>query len=263
MDSKIYLGNDLIHPETNSNVVLHNNSNLKNFLNGLVSTDNMPQFMQNFLMSADYIAANQALKTIPETYFDECFNSWTGVGSPVVANNVLNLDGSQYIYSNGTFSLTDTFTIQLCITTGSDVSTSQCIADFYVSTNKRIIFDIVSDTIKININTNGTSHYFATASVSANSVYYIELDRDFNNNIWRFFCNGSLVGSLDTGYSPTASITHKVYLGSTYVPSRQMSGKINEFRLSNIVRHTSNHSTGKDEYFSLDDHTLSLLHFDN
>lgn len=263
MNTQIYIGDTLAHPETDSEVVLHNDSNLKNFLNGLVSVDNMPQFMQDFLMSADYKDANRALQSNPETYFDECFNSWTGVGSPVVANNVLNLNGSQYIYSNGTFSLTDTFCIQICITTGSDVSTSQCFADFYVSTNKRIIFDIASDTIRINIATNGTGHCSTAASVSANSVYFIELDRDFNSNYWRFFCNGRLVGSLDTGYSSTANINHKVYLGSTYVPSRQMSGKINEFRLSNCVRHTSNHSTGKDEYFSLDSFTLSLLHFDN
>lgn len=259
MDSKIYLGNDLIHPETNSNVVLHNNSNLKNFLNGLVSTDNMPQFMQNFLMSADYIAANQALKTIPEIYFDYAFNKWTATGAPALSGGICSFDGSSRLQSTPGWTIcgSNDFTFSCRVKPQFTNSNNPIFSAFNTSNAQPSAQLQFNASYKFNWNYNGGSSAFAleSSAVTADQWYFVEFSWDSSDNTRRLFVNGSLVASESRSHVSLKSFR----IGGNYAGTTYFMGDIDFIHFSDCVRHSSNFSPKTPTF---DDNTLALLLFD-
>ena len=203
MNAQIYDdNNNLIHPETDSGVVLHNNSNLKSFLNGLVSTDNMPAFMQNFLMCNDYVEANQILKTNPEKYFDHAFNTWTATNAPALSNGVCNFNGSnQYLKSTPGWTIGGSdFSVEVRFKP-ADVSTARAIfSTSNATTSGNAFFDILltaAGTLqwRFRNSSNTTYNIVGTTALSANSWYTVEINFDSSDNSRRLFLNGKLEGS--------------------------------------------------------------------
>lgn len=262
MNNQIYVDNTLIHPETDSEVVLHNNSNLKKFLNGLVSTDNMPAFMQQFLMSADYVAANQALHTIPETYFDYAFNTWTATGSPTLSGGSCYFNGSnQKIESTPGWKLggDSPFTFAVRFKFAASPSAHQTIftASQAATSGTFFAFQINKDSLKPEFvyRASSSNRYDHTASsaVSANQSIHLEFSFD-PPNTRRIFINGVYDSSYDSSTLPAMTMFR---IGAGIANSNWLDGSIDYIHISNIVRHTSGVTPP-----SFDDNTLSLLLFD-
>lgn len=271
MDSQIFLNNNLIHPETNSDVVKHNNSNLKNFLNGLVSTDNMPAFMQSFLMSNNYIAANQALHTIPETFFDQAFNSWTSSSAPSLnANGTATFSGNQYLQADNQFSVSGAdFSIELRIKPAANSSYNNFICGWssaYGSDKVRYFLAINKDsnTVLLRAYSNTTTVAYdlnSSQSVTIGAWSHIELDYSYSASTVYLFLNGTLCGTI----SKSPSLYSKFRIGlhtnaaSPGTSAQCFIGDFDYIRISDCVRHTSNFTPATPTF---DDNTLSLLLFD-
>ena len=269
MDSQIYLGDTLVHPETNSDVVIHNDSNLKNFLNGLISTDNMPAFMQSFLMSQNYVQANQALKTIPETYFDHAFNKWTAGGTaPTVSGGSCCFDGSGYIQSTPGFNLggdsTNTagnsFTIQARFKILSLYDKTQVIFTAFNTAASAPFWSIYvgnssSPAITFLWRDGSNKDYSITgANISVNTWYTVTFSYDQPNKKWRLFLNGSLQSSKDS----MINLCKTFRIGQNYSTGALLYGYIDYLHVSNVVR-TSNFTPQTPAF---DDNTFIFLSFD-
>lgn len=258
MDSQIFFDNNLIHPETNSDVVIHNNSNLKNFLNGLISTDNMPAFMQSFLMSQDYIAANQALHTIPETYFDYAFNKWTASGSPTVSGGVCTFAANSFLQSTPGWTLgAADFTVDIRFNTSALNGVLFCEYNTAGSNPNRVAYIQTSGKIVWTFwDSSGNAHnILSNSSISINSWNHLELSFDSSDNTRRLFINGLLDSSNVYSIPKLKSFR----IGDNHNSNNKFNGSIDYIHISDCVRHTSDFTPQTPTF---DDNTLSLLLFD-
>ena len=261
--SAIEIAGKKIHPETSADCVKYNNTNAKTFMEGVLSTANLSQAVQTIFKSKNYTEACRALKVAPETYFDECFNQWTPTNSPTVSNGSLIITAGQVLTTTNTIPLTGDFCAQINFTTGSDVSSQQVAASFNCSASKRVSWVYIkSSTLYANIIVGSTGNVRPSTNISANTSYYVEMDYDSDAQTWYYFVNGSLIDSVTYAYSTTANYAHNLKLGAGNGNSPTFTGKINEFRFSNCIRHTTAHTPTDSDYFTYDDNTISLLHFD-
>ena len=263
LNSQIIIDDHVIHPQSHASNIIYGNTNAKNMMDGVLSSANLSGAVQSLLNCSDYKAACRVLKVNPETYFDECFNEWTPYGTPTVSNGSLVLAGSQALTTSNKIAVGGDFCIQINFTTGSSVTTQQFLFFIYTASNGLYIATQLSTASKllpgVHYSTSASKSFNPSATVSANTTYNYECDFDSANSTWYFFLNGSLFDSQVQAYTGNG---HYIRLGGQWAspPTSTFVGKINEFRVSNCVRHTSNHSTTN--YFELDDNTLSLMHFD-
>jgi hypothetical protein len=146
-------------------------------------------------------------------------------------------DDSDFDLSGGTFNID--FHLEL-----DDLSSDYSI--YYQNTAADTdSFNLMVDTngaILVRIKSGGTKQFsgatdFSTANgvIVAGTDYHIELDHTVNS--WYIFVNGALVASTSDAAEP-ANYTGDVQIG--YDGTTYLEGKIDEYRVSNIVRHTAN-----------------------
>lgn len=263
MNNQIYVDNTLIHPETNSDVVLHNNSNLNSFLNGLVSTDNMPNFMQQFLMSSDYVAANQALKTIPQKFFDHAFNTWTGGSTANIVKedgySCMQLDTNSYLRCDAfPFPVNSDFTIAIRFKIPV-LSATMTLLSFAPSgaQSPRLTIDVSAAGTFRFAYYNGSSSYNISVSnaISANTWTHVECCHDSATNTRRLFINGVAESATATSSLPNMQLAR---IGADYQNASKLAGFIDFIHISNCIRHTDNFTPPTTDP-SFDDYTISLL----
>lgn len=262
MDTQIFFDDKLLHPETNSGVVLHNNSNLNSFLNGLVSTDNMPNFMQQFLMSSGYVSANQALHTTPVTYFDHAFNSWTFSGTLPLSNSICSFDGaSNFKLTTPGWTIGGSdgdFTVSLRVNPDNLSSNNPIFSAFNTSGSTPFLqFQHNADMLfQVRYGAGGGSTVGLESTYRPpNYFYHFENSWDSSAQTWRLFIDGQLVDSQ----SRPLPVFKSFRLGCNYGGSGYFTGQIDYLHISDCVRHSSNFTPTTPEF---DDHTLSLLLFD-
>jgi hypothetical protein len=91
----------------------------------------------------------------------------------------------------------------------------------------------------------------------AQTWYHIAVSRQSTNT--RCFINGVQVGSTFSG--SYGGLNQPIYIGATYQGTSSFNGYIDEFRLSNTARYTSNFTPPGSAFVS-DSSTIALLHFD-
>ena len=261
--SAIEIAGKKIHPETSADCVKYNNTNANTFMEGVLSSANLSTAIQTLLKSKNYSEACRALKVAPETFFDESFNVWEAYGAPTVSNGSLILNGSSAITTANKFPLTGDFCAQISFTTGSSFSTEQSVVFIFASSALFFNFRITTaQVIGLHVRLNSSTNKNLTlGNAAANSFYRVEFDYDSQNKMVYAFLNGSLADSQSITYSGG---NHQVRLSGNYSspPGVLFTGQVHEFRLSDCVRHTTSHTASDSDYFSYDDNTISLLHFD-
>ena len=263
LNSQIIIDDHVIHPQSHASNIIYGNTTAKKMLDNVLSSANLSGAVQSLLNCSDYKAACRVLKTVPVTYFDECFNEWTPYGTPTVSNGSLVLAGSQALTTSNKIAVGGDLCVQINFTTGSSVTTQQFLFFIYTASNGLYIATQINaaGTIlpAVHYSTSATKSFNPSANISANTTYNYECDFDSANSTWYFFLNGSLFDSQVQAYTGSG---HYIRLGGQWSspPAATFVGKINEFRVSNCIRHTSNHSTTN--YFELDANTVSLMHFD-
>lgn len=93
------------------------------------------------------------------------------------------------------------------------------------------------------------------------SLKHYEIDYDHAAQKFYLFVDGVKV--YEKSSIVISRLTRRIYLGLAYLDNTIYGGKcsISEFRFSDCVRHTENFTPPTEKY-GLDEHTISLLHFD-
>ena len=268
VQNQLIIGDKILHMETDAECVLFNNSNAKNYLDKLVSTDNMPQFMQNFLQAKDYIEANQILKTNPETYFDECFNNWTTNVPPTISNGVCDFGATGYLQADSQFVIgNESFTVEARIKNGSTLSANNRIGAFTnaYGAQVRTEFGIDQNFYPYFAYNNASSTAWTltgNATVTANTWIHFEVDYDHTAGTMYLFVNGSAKGSIDKTISTAFNkfrIGTNTYKATPTATDKAFNGEMDYIRVSNICRHKTSFTP---QTPTRDDNTLSLLLFE-
>ena len=256
--SKIEIDNNIIYPETDAECIKYNNTNAKSFMEGVLSTANLSQAVQTLFKSNNYSDACRALKVAPEKYFDESFNTWNPTNSPDVSGGALIMVGSQGLDVANKLNLIGDISIQ-CKFHTDQTSALAVLFAIYLSTTYFISFSIVATgQLQITVRKASNNQKVFTYPVSIGSIYSVELSYDSDSNYWYFFVDGSLIDSVEYAYAGGA---HTFRIGG-HNTAFNFKGSLYEMRLSNIARHTTSHTATDSDYFTYDDNTISLLHFD-
>ena len=210
----------------------------------------------------------KALGVYKHLIYDECENVWYIGYNPQISGGKLVLDGEAFTCSDGTFNLggSNSFTFEWEVSysnsiTSSETSAQQYCFGLYGDDDNRFHFTYF-DTDRLRFFWKNNAAFldatnFVYRKSPVNSPRKIAISYDGSTVYW--FVDGELVTS------ETATITqtnYKIYLGTTrnITAAQRLVGTIDEFRLSDICRHTQNFTP--EERFEVDEHTLSLLHFD-
>ena len=193
-------------------------------------------------------------------FFDECENNWSSSGSPQILNGELVMDGASYGRREKLVTLggSNPFTIEFFAkanvagSSSSPIFSAYSDANYYFAVNENSTFPRLfwkHNNVTI-IGVNGSENIVGETR---------HLAVTYDGTTIKYFVDGTLAHSL------TQTLTEKNYrffLGAQFSTAgfTYCNCNIDEFRLSNVCRYTENFTPA--ETFSLDENTLSLLHFD-
>lgn len=218
----------------------------------------------------------RALHLYREKFFDECENRWVKYRSPDISpsnakfNNALQLNGQNYIYDYKTFGGAD-FSFDFW---GFMASSTMAWGVLFGSNTDNTAKNQISigrynntDTLSLSINDAsgnsfiGTNNYQISEINPIGTLRHYEFDYSHTSQTVYFFVDGNLIRTF-TGVN-LESLKRAYALGVVTVNSTGYcnTGAISEFRFSDCVRHTENFTPPTEKY-ELDEHTISLLHFD-
>ena len=252
----------VIHHETKAELVKYSDTTVANVLNNL-PLNNVSADMQNLWSASDAAAARRILGVNRATIYDECPVNWWMSGTPVVSNGKIIFDGASYARRslNITLGGTNPFTIEFLGTANEDTTSSpKTLVYFFSDTDNIIWFNSRANTLRAGVTENSTSN---TLDGSAN-LYGDErhLALTYDGATVRAFVDGELVGSLSQVLTEK---TYVIYLGATSSPTNAATtyskSTLDEFRISDICRYTADFTPVTRH--ELDEHTLTLLHFDD
>ena len=250
----------VIHHETKAELVKYSDTTVANVLNNL-PLNNVSADIQNLWSASDAAAARRILGVNRATIYDECPVNWFISGTPVVSNGKIIFDGASYARRSFNITLggTNPFTIEFLGTANEDTtSTPKTLVYFFSDTNNIIWFNSRANTLRVGVMENSTSN---TLDGSAN-LYGDErhLALTYDGATVRAFVDGVLVGSLSQVLTEK---TYVIYLSFVYDTSSPiyLKSTLDEFRISDICRYTADFTPVTRH--ELDEHTLTLLHFDD
>lgn len=218
----------------------------------------------------------RALRLYREKFFDECENRWIKAGSPDISpsnakfDNALQLNGQNDIYAYKTFGGAD-FSFDFW---GFMASSTMAWGVLFGSNTNNAENQISigrygnANTLSFNVNDAGGTSLIHTANNleipevnPIDTLRHYEFDYSHASQTVYFFVDGNLIRTF-TGVN-LESLRRAYALGVVTVNGTNYynTGAISEFRFSDCVRHTENFTPPTEKY-ELDEHTISLLHFD-
>jgi hypothetical protein len=118
--------------------------------------------------------------------------------------------------------------------------------------------DFINSTGKLVVFMNNASRITSTTTISTNTWYHVAIVRDSSNDI-KMYINGTNEGSA---YNFSNNMTSTYYrIGNNVSASNGFNGHIDELRISNTARYTSNFTPSTTAFVN-DANTLLLLHMD-
>ena len=222
------------------------------------STTSITSTALNILSQATAKNIRRMLGIYENIIFDECENSWSVVGSPQVSNGTLIFADSGYseMAKQITLGGSNPFTLELKAKI-STLTDGPSIFILFNSENNRIRLAALNNGKARLVGKNNSSVWSEWDSPTCTDDLH-HFAFSYNGTTVFFFFDGQLVNSAS--YTLPA-VAYSLGLGGVSAwLNAYFYGSIDEFRLSNVCRYTTNFVPS--ETFSLDDNTISLLHFD-
>ena len=233
---------------------------------------NMTNFAANLLKCNSAADLRNYWAGFKDLDFDEAGKTWTAYGSPYMANNnpkftgskCLVCNGSSYIQRSMTLGNTD-FTVEYFWRHLASSAGDAAVSFFMDSDNRfRLLFSASNGDLQgfAKCNATAVTTDVVTASVTS-SWWYCAIQYDKTNSTLTF----SVRDSNDTEiFNQTYQVsfvtgTYQVVIGGTRTSTSNvtgLTGYVDEVRFSNVLRDVSSVPT---EPFTLDENTISLLHF--
>ena len=148
------------------------------------------------------------------------------------------------------------FTIEMFVRRDTNVSQDQHLIDGHNQWS--IVYDDVNDTLEYRADNANTTR-ITGGSLALNTWYHIAVSRDSSNNT-KMFIDGTQTGSTYTNDDRSWANIQAIYAGIGSSAQESWRGHIDELRISNVQRYSSNF-TAPSAAFENDADTLLLLHF--
>lgn len=261
------IGGNELHTKTSADMVTYGGSStVKQKLDEILDPSGGGTFIQKLLKANSPDAVRNLLRIYPQTFFDEAGYSWTASGAPILDSSNFKF-GNASAYFNGSSVITrdltifwdanQPFTID-CWLNGSFTGAMQDPVRIATSTSDylEIRFGAASGNFSVHDYLGGSKKFeYVYNPISYNTWFHAEYG--FDGSTAYFFIDGQLLSS--------AACTHPAQSGRVLLLgglsiSRPYTGYIDEFRFSDICRHTSSFIPPSEPYL-IDEHTIDLLHF--
>lgn len=223
------------------------------------STTALTSTGKSIISATDAKAIRKALGVYKHLIYDEMENVWGIAGGPQVSGGKLILDGTSYIGTKNQ------------ITLGASPFTAELFVNAPATSAYNTIFTLIKDdNDRFRFCTSGDNSgkiIFLFAS-SAAGLLKESIDSDpfinqkvhlafsYDGSKIRAFFGGNLLRTWDV---TLADVSYSLAIGGNS-GANFLTGIVDEFRLSNTCRYKENFTP--EERFEVDEHTLSLLHFD-
>lgn len=204
-------------------------------------------------------------------------NTITNQGSPEIDTDQGKFDGGCFHAPDGDsylsipdhddFHLSGDFTIDFWINLNSNSTTQAIYMQNSGSSANEFLFEFVGSSSFLRLLVDNGSKISKTWSwsPSTGTWYHVALCRSGNN--WRCFVDGSEIGTTLSSSATIDNETGTVYIGAYDGSSSKIRADLDEFRISNSARYTSNFTPKTSVYTSTsgenDSNTVLLLSFDN
>lgn len=249
-----------IYHETKAELVKYSDTTVANVLNNLPMS-NVSEYMQGLLSTTDAATMRKVLGVNRAIVYDECPMNWLTSGRPAVSDGKITFGGSAYARraSSVTLGGSNPFTVEFSGTANIDTTSGATIfCCLYSDDNYRPRIVSYQNVGRLAWVENGT-----TTTIDATDNIYNEarhLAMSYDGATVRFFSDGVLAGSFD---QVLAEKRYQVYLGTGYYSTGYSQGKVSlgEVRISDICRYSANFTPPARH--EVDEHTLTLLHFDD
>ena len=260
-------GFNLIHPETDAEVVEYGASNVADFLDGLPAM-NASNFMKRLLTAANEFEARKMLQVGREDIFDEAGTRWLNAYT-VTASTAQKKFGTKSLYTSGSYLKHPGVTLG-----GQDftiagwfyipaTTAAQCPWCWGNSTNRLFLVRNKSTAyLQLNYSPNDAARFALNTSTAFAGDTWVHLELDYKNstNTFYLFMDGTkLVEQADTDFATPR--TYPFYFGVTPKDlTASWPGYIDEFIITNRLLHTANFTVPTAPYDFEPEYTISLLH---
>ena len=249
-----------VYHETKAELVKYSDTTVANVLNNL-PLNNVSADMQNLWSASDAAAARRILGVNRATIYDECPVNWFISGTPVVSNGKIIFDGASYVRRslNITLGGTNPFTIETFATVNEDTTSvgKPCVF-LYADANNNIRLNVRDNVPRLAFMQAGTDNLWDGSANIYGDERHLALTYD--GATVRAFVDGELVGSLSQVLTEKTYVINLSFVYDTSSPI-YLKSTLDEFRISDICRYTADFTPVTRH--ELDEHTLTLLHFDD